>query len=63
MAKMTRHIGYIHDSKLEPFSPPCFCQSGVGLEAYSYHYQKGYRRVTGESYILQRQHEPLRMAA
>ncbi len=25
---MTRHVGYIHDFKLEPFSPPCFCQSG-----------------------------------
>ena len=57
---MTRHIGYIHDSKLEPFSPPCFCQSGVGLEEYTYHYQKGYRQVTGEPYIPQ-QHEPLRM--
>jgi hypothetical protein len=34
---MMWHIGYIHDSKLEPFSPPCYCQSGVGLEAYSYH--------------------------
>jgi hypothetical protein len=45
MAKMTRHVGYIHDSKLEPFSLPCFCQSGVGLEEYSYHYQKGHARL------------------
>jgi hypothetical protein len=58
---MTRHVGDIHDSKLEPFSSPCFCQSGVGLEEYTYHYQKGYRQVTGEPYIPQ-QHEPLRMA-
>lgn len=31
---MTRHIGYIHGSKLEPFSPPVFCCSGVGLEKH-----------------------------
>ena len=51
MAKMTRHIGYIHGSKLAPFSPPCFCQSGVGLEQYVYYYQKGYRQVTGKPYF------------
>jgi len=50
MAKMTRHIGYIHGSTLEPFSPPCFCQSGVGLEEYTYHYQQGYHQVTGKPY-------------
>jgi hypothetical protein len=48
MAKMTRHIGFIHGTKLEPFSPPCFCQSGAGLEEYTYYYQKGYRQVTGK---------------
>ena len=61
---MTRHIGYIHDFKLEPFSPPCLYQSGVGLEEYTYHYQKGHRQITGEPYISpQQQHEPLQMAA
>jgi hypothetical protein len=45
---MTRHIGYVHGSKLEPFSPPCFCQSGARLEEYTYYYQKGYRQVTGK---------------
>jgi hypothetical protein len=43
---MTRHIGYIHGSEPEPFSPPEFCRSGAGLEEYAYHYQKGYRRAT-----------------
>jgi hypothetical protein len=52
MAKMTRHTGYIHGSKLEPFSPPCFCQSGVGLEQYVYYYQKGYRQATGKPYYF-----------
>ena len=47
---MTRHIGYIHGSKLEPFSPPRFCQSGAGLQEYTYYYQKGYRQVTGREY-------------
>ena len=45
---MTRHIGCIHGSKLEPFSPPCFCQSGARLEEYTYYYQKGYCQVTGK---------------
>ena len=45
---MTRHIGYIHGTKLEPFSPPRFCQSGARLEEYTYYYQKGYRQVTGQ---------------
>jgi hypothetical protein len=47
--KMTHHIGYIHGSKLEPFSPPNFCRSGAGLEEYLY-YQKGYRQITGRLY-------------
>ena len=47
---MTRHIGYIHGSKLDPFSPPRFCQSGAGLQEYTYYYQKGYRQVTGRTY-------------
>ena len=47
---MTRHIGYIHGFKLEPFSPPSFCQSGAGLEEYTYYYEKGYRQVTGKPY-------------
>ncbi len=47
---MTRHIGFIHGSKLEPFSPPSFCQSGSGLQQYTYYYQKGYRQVTGKVY-------------
>ncbi len=58
---MTRHIGYIHGTKLEPFSPPSFCRNGVGLEEYAYHYQKGYRQVTGKSYPLEQQ--PQRTAA
>ena len=47
---MTRHIGYIHGLKLEPFSPPSFCQSGHSLQEYAYHYEKGYRQVTGKPY-------------
>jgi hypothetical protein len=49
-SKMTRHVGYIHGSKLESFLPPSFCQSGAGLEEYTYYYQKGYRQVTGKPY-------------
>ncbi len=45
--EMTRHIGYIHGSKLDPFSPPNFCKSGAELEQYTYYYHKGYRQVTG----------------
>ena len=30
---MTHHVGYIHGSKLEPFSPPSFCQNWHGLES------------------------------
>ena len=40
---MTHHIGYIHGSKLESFSPPSFCQSGHGLDEYAYYYEKGCR--------------------
>jgi hypothetical protein len=47
---MTKHIGYIHGSRLESFSPPRFCRSGAGLEEYTYYYQKGYRQVTGKPY-------------
>jgi hypothetical protein len=50
--KMTHHIGYIHGSRLEPFSPPSFCRSGAGLQEYTYYYQKGYRRITGKPYQL-----------
>lgn len=46
---MTRHIGFIHGSKMKPFSPPSFCQSGHSLEEYTY-YNKGYRQVTGKPY-------------
>lgn len=42
---MAHHIGYIHGSRLEPFSPPGFCQSAAGLEEYTYYYQKGYRQM------------------
>jgi hypothetical protein len=62
---MTRHIGFIHGSKLEPFSPfspPSFCQSGAGLQQYTYYYQQGYRQVTGKPYYTSQQ-KPLRMAA
>jgi hypothetical protein len=45
---MTRPIGYIHGSKLEPFSPPSYCQCGVGPQQYTY-YHKGYRQGTGSS--------------
>ena len=31
---MTRHIGLIHGSKLAPFCPPIFCQSGAALQEY-----------------------------
>jgi hypothetical protein len=51
--KMTHHIGYIHGSRLEPFSPPSFCRSGAGLQEYTYYYQKGYRRITGKPYQLE----------
>ena len=52
---MTRHIGYIHGAKLEPFSPPSFCQNRAGLEEYTYYYQKGYRQVTGKLYTPEQQ--------
>ena len=63
--KMTHHIAYIHGSKLEPFSPPSFCQSGHGLEEYAYHYRKGYSRVTGKPFYYHHALEPKpeRMAA
>lgn len=48
---MTYHIGYIHGSKLEPFSPPGFCRSGAALQEYAYYYWKGYRQVTGKLYM------------
>jgi len=64
---MTRHIGYIHGSRLEPFSPPSFCQSGAGLEEYTYYYEKGYRQVTGKPYYYRSEFQDkpsaLRMAA
>jgi hypothetical protein len=59
--KMTKHIGYIHGSKLEPFSPPSFCRSGAGLQEYTYYYQKGYRLTTGRPYTLKQ--EAQRIAA
>ncbi len=59
---MTHHIGYIHGSKLEPFSPPSFCCSGTGLQEYTYYYQKGYRQVTGKPYHTPEQ-KPLLVAA
>ncbi len=59
---MTRHIGYIHGAKLEPFSPPSFCQSGAGFQQYAYYYQKGYRRATGEPHYPPEQ-KPERLAA
>jgi hypothetical protein len=58
---MTHHIGYIHGSKLESFSPPSFCQSGAGLQEYTYYYQKGYRQVTGKMYPLEQ--KPQQIAA
>jgi hypothetical protein len=58
---MTKHIGYIHETKLEPFSPPSFCRSGAALQEYIYYYQKGYRRATGKPYTPE-QKSP-RMAA
>jgi hypothetical protein len=61
---MTHHIGYIHGSKLEPFSPPSFCRSGAGLEEYAYHYEKGYRQVTGKPcYHHAPEQKPERLAA
>ena len=58
---MTRHIGYIHGATQEPFSPPPFCQSGAGLQEYTYYYSKGFRQVTGRSYTPHQ--EPQRIAA
>ncbi len=58
---MTRHIGYTHGAKLEPFSPPSFCRNGARLEEYTYYYQKGYRQVTGKLYAPKQ--EPQRIAA
>jgi hypothetical protein len=62
---MTHHTGYIHGSKLQPFSPPSFCQSGARLEEYAYYYQKGYRQVTGKPYYYpaSEQRSSLRVAA
>jgi hypothetical protein len=60
---MTRHIGYVHGSKLEPFSPSSFCQSGAALEEYAYYYRKGYRQVTGKPYYHAPEQKPLRTAA
>ena len=60
---MTHHIGYIHGSKLEPFSPPCFCQSGHRLEEYIYYYRKGYRQVTGKPCYYAPQQKPERLVA
>jgi len=63
---MIYHIGYIHGSKLEPFSPPKFYQSGARLEEYTYYYQKGYRQITGEPYYYysaSEQEGSLRVAA
>jgi hypothetical protein len=58
---MTRHIGYIHGSRLQPFLPPSFCQSGAALQEYAYYYCKGYRQVTGKPYIPEQ--KPLWMTA
>ena len=55
---MTHHIGYIHRAKLQPFSPPGFCQSGAGLDEYTYYYHKGYRQVTGKPYSSLRNPQP-----
>ncbi len=60
---MTFHIGYIHGSKLEPFSPPSFCRSGARFEEYTYYYQKGYRQVAGKPYYASEQRSLLRVAA
>ena len=59
---MTHHIGYIHGSKLEPFSPPSFCRSGARLEECTYYYQQGYCQVTGQAFALKRE-QPLPRAA
>jgi hypothetical protein len=58
---MTRHIGYIHGSKLKHFSRPSFCQSGAALQEYIYYYRKGYCKSTGKPYMPE--HKPLRVAA
>jgi hypothetical protein len=56
---MTRHIGHIHGSKLEPFSPPSFCRSEAGLQEYLYYYQKGYRQITGKLYQPEQELQPI----
>ncbi len=58
---MTHHIGYIHGSKLEPFSPPSFCTTEAAVEEYLYYYQKGYCQITGHPYLPKQ--EPQQMAA
>ena len=63
VAEMTYHIGYIHGSKLVPFSPPSFCRSEAGLEEYAYYYRKGYRQVTGKPYQYALQRKPKQVAA
>ncbi len=55
---MTHHTGYIHGSKLDPFSPPEFYRSGAGLEEYAYCYQTGYRLVTSNPYYTSKQKPP-----
>jgi hypothetical protein len=47
---MTCQISYMRGSKLEPFSPPGFCQSGTALEEYTCYYRKEYCWVTGKPY-------------
>ncbi len=38
---MTHHVGYIHGSKLEPFSPLRFGEGGAELRGYEYYCRKG----------------------
>ena len=56
---MTKHIGYIHGTRLESFSPPTFCRSEAGLQEYLYYYQKGYRQVTGNLYQPEQDLQPI----
>jgi hypothetical protein len=57
---MTRHIVYIHGSKLKPFTPSSFCQSRAVLQEYIHYYRKRCYQSTGKPYMPK--HKTLRMA-
>jgi hypothetical protein len=54
-SSMSCAVASLTTDPIEPFSPPSFCRSGAGLQEYTYHYQKGYRQVTGRLYTLEQE--------